>query len=84
MTVAKAFFDAGLYRALRDAGLANNNTTRVVIDIRLGHIPVVHTEQLGETTVIDVVRHLGGVEVQRIDGQPQGPTVGQAIGEGGQ
>ena len=40
---------------------------RVVIDIQAGHVPIVHIERLGDEKMLDVVRSLAGVEIDRRD-----------------
>jgi len=38
---------------------------RVVIDIKAGEIPIVHIEQYGDEKMINVVRALSGIEIDR-------------------
>lgn len=54
-----------LWTALREAGLADDSTRRVVIDVQSGHLPVVHTERLGDERLLGVVAIAGRVEVVR-------------------
>lgn len=55
-----------LIQALTAAGLCDDTTTRVVIDIRAGYLPVVYTEKIGaEPDMLSVVTALGGVEIRR-------------------
>lgn len=66
--MAKITSDYGpLGEALRSIGIEPNDTTRVVIDIRAGHTPIVHVEYFGTDKLIDVVRALGGIEIERKD-----------------
>ncbi|HEV7651333.1 MAG TPA: hypothetical protein VGP26_24550 [Actinophytocola sp.] len=53
--------------ALKRAGLADENTRRVVIDIQADHAVVVHTEKFVDDSVIDVIQTLSGVEITRKD-----------------
>lgn len=55
-----------LLAALRAAGLCDDDTTRVVIDIQAGHIPVIYTEKLAgrKDDLLSVVTALGGVQVE--------------------
>lgn len=41
--------------ALIAAGIADNLTQRVIIDIPLDGIPVVHVQKVGDTRLLDVV-----------------------------
>ena len=54
-----------LFAALEDAGISDANTRRVVIDIRYGHVPVVHIERWGDDKLLSVVQTLGGVQITR-------------------
>lgn len=57
-----------LVEALRDAlGIDPHMVQRVVIDIHAGHAPIIHIEQLGDEKLINVIRSLGGVEIERKD-----------------
>jgi hypothetical protein len=51
--------------ALREAGLADDNTRRVVIDIQAGYAPVVYIEKFGDESLIKVAQAVAGVEVTR-------------------
>jgi hypothetical protein len=42
-----------------------NDVSRVVIDIQAGRIPVVHIERFVDDSVIDVLRTLDGIEIER-------------------
>jgi hypothetical protein len=55
-----------LLAALRKAGLCDDDTVRVVIDIRTGHRPVIYTERLAdrEESLLSVATALGGIQVQ--------------------
>lgn len=53
-----------VFGALRDAGLADDHTTRVVIDIKAGSLPVVHIERLGDERLVQVVDALDGAEIE--------------------
>ncbi len=52
-------------KALEDAGvIANvNDVTRIVIDLRGGHMPVIHLELVGDERLIDIAKLLKGAEV---------------------
>lgn len=53
--------------ALRAAGLADDNTRRVVIDIQAGHAPVMYTESFTDSRILEVVAALGGVEIRHVE-----------------
>lgn len=55
-----------LLAALREAGLCDDDTKRVVIDIQVDHVPVIYTEKLAssERDLLKVVTALGGVQVE--------------------
>lgn len=55
--------DVSLIGALRDAGIADSNTRRVVIDIRAGHIPVVYVERFGDQELVQVIEAMSSVDV---------------------
>jgi hypothetical protein len=59
-----------IMQALHEAGIADDNTSRVVIDVRHGHIPVVHIERFGDEKLLDVVTALGGVQITREEAPP--------------
>ncbi len=63
-------------QALQDAGIADDNTSRIVIDVRHGHRPVVHIERHGDDKLIDVVRALAGVEITRKERSTQPDILG--------
>lgn len=42
-----------------------NTVRRVVIDIQAGHVPIVHIERYGDEKMLDVVRALAGIEIDR-------------------
>ncbi len=65
--MAKVISDP-LVQALRDAGIADDNTRRVVIDIQVGCLPLVHIERYGDDRLLSVVRGLSGVEIKREEG----------------
>lgn len=75
--MARIMSDA-LFRALREAGLADDATRRVVIDIESGRPPIVHIERYGQAELINVVRTLGGVEVSFARGED---SVQQVVSE---
>jgi hypothetical protein len=56
-----------LFASLREAGIADENTRRVVIDIRGDAVPIVHIERYGDSELINVIRTLAGVEINRRD-----------------
>lgn len=61
-------FDPELMGALRALlGEDLSSVRRVVIDIQGGHVPIVHIERYGDEKMIDVVRTLAGVEIERKD-----------------
>lgn len=62
--MARVIADA-LFPALREAGIADLYTRRVVIDIQTGRPPVVHIERFGDTNLLQVIRALEGVEIKR-------------------
>jgi hypothetical protein len=59
--------------ALRAAGLADENTRRVVIDLQCGHVPIVHIEKIGDERLLSVVQALGGVQIARVEA-PEPPA----------
>lgn len=64
-------FNKQLFAALKDVGLADDLTARVVIDIRAGQPVVAYVQKFTDETVINVVQTLAGVEItrkQRTDG----------------
>lgn len=42
-----------------------DSATRVVIDLQVGHIPVVHVEKFGDERMLELVRALEGVQIRR-------------------
>lgn len=72
-----------LLEVLREAGLADSNTRRVVIDIQTGKGVIVHTEQWGDEKLLSVIEALRGVEITReaaSDGEANGLRVDDAVG----
>lgn len=59
--------DPHLVEALTALGIDAKNARRVVIDIEAGCMPVVHVEMFGSDKVIDVIRTLSGIEIERKD-----------------
>ncbi|WP_156325484.1 hypothetical protein [Nonomuraea sp. SBT364] len=55
-----------LLTALREAGLCDDDTKRVVIDVQAGHVPVIYTEKFADPKrdLLSVVTALGGVQVE--------------------
>lgn len=64
-----------LLAPLREVGLCDDDTVRVVIDIRAGHIPVIYTEEFAgrDRDLLSVVTALGGakVEVRAAEAAPE-------------
>jgi hypothetical protein len=56
--------DAELVGALRAAGIVDDSTRRVVIDISVGQPPVVYVEKYGDERLIAVVEALSSVAVE--------------------
>lgn len=54
-----------LLAALEANGVVPNDTRRVVIDIQMGKVPIIHIEKLGDQNVLKVAEALTGVEVER-------------------
>lgn len=53
-----------LAAALSGLGIDVRNATRIIIDIRWDHVPVIHVEMLGDTESLEAVTHqLDGVEI---------------------
>lgn len=52
--------------ALIAAGIADNNTRRVVIDLKVCDIPLIYIERFGGDELISVVQTLNGVEVKYV------------------
>lgn len=68
-----------LLAALREVGIATENTRRVVIDMKAGRGTIVHIEQWGDRSLLNVIRALDGVEIERVtDGQADRPSVDDA------
>lgn len=53
-----------LIEALRKAGIADDDTRRVVIDIQAGNFPVIYVERYGDDRLISIVEALAAVEVR--------------------
>lgn len=51
--------------ALREAGIADDRTRRVVIDIGYDCVPIIHIERIGDDRLLKVVRALEGVQITR-------------------
>lgn len=67
--MAKVEGTRALFAALKAAGLADDNTRRVVIDIgHTGQPPVIYTERYGDESLIEIVRAVGA-EIR--DAKPQ-------------
>ncbi len=62
--------DGPIEDALIAAGIADDNTTRVVIDLQVGHIPRVHIERHGDDKLVEVIQTLEGVEIVREERPP--------------
>lgn len=62
--------DGPIEQALIEAGIADDKTSRVVIDLRVGHVPVVHIERFGDDKLLEVVKNLDGVNVVREERPP--------------
>lgn len=54
-----------LLQALHNAGLINQNTRRVVIDIQAGEAPIMYVEQFGDDRLLSVVQALDGIKIDR-------------------
>lgn len=69
----KQIVDVTLLPALREAGLADENTRRVVIDLQCGHVPIVHIERIGDDKLLNVVQTLAGVDITWVyrDSEPE-------------
>jgi len=61
---------AEVLAALEANGVVPNYTRRVVIDIQMGEVPIIHIERIGDMNVIKVVEALTGVEVERVESPP--------------
>lgn len=55
-----------IQQALIAAGIADENTRRVVIDLEVGNFPLVYIERFGDDKLISVVQTLKGVEVEYV------------------
>lgn len=53
-----------VFKALREAGLSDNQTRRVIIDIDVNCAVVIYTEKYGDEKILDVVRTLGKDDVK--------------------
>lgn len=56
---------SALMQALVDAGLADQNTRRVVIDIDRNEPPVIYIERYDDGQLIKVIEALASVEVEK-------------------
>lgn len=56
--------DNPIVAALMDAGFADNNTRRVVIDLEVGKPPKVYAEKYGDENVTKVIEVLFGTQVE--------------------
>lgn len=58
-----------LVEALEAANIirSGDRVRRVVIDLQVGHVPVIHVERYGDEKVIHLFRALEGVEVSLVD-----------------
>ena len=57
--------------ALREAGLADDNTQRIVIDVKAGHLPVAYIQRIIDTRFLDVIPTLqGGIQIKAIVESP--------------
>lgn len=56
--------------ALEAAGIADENTARVIIDLQCGHIPKVYIERIADDKLLEVLKTLEGFEVSRSDPTP--------------
>lgn len=63
--MAFRLMDKVLLDALREAGLADDHTRRVVIDITTGEIPVIYTEKFGDENLIKVIDAVTTVEIKK-------------------
>lgn len=55
-----------LFNALISAGIADEMTRRVVIDIDVQGVVIVYVEKYADSRVISVVTALGGVEIRTL------------------
>lgn len=57
-----------LHKALVQAGIADELTRRVVIDIPVDGFPIIYRESLGDVRILDIVPTLaqGGVEIRGV------------------
>lgn len=51
--------------AMRAAGIPVDLCRRVVIDIQVNEVPIIYIEQYGDQTVLNIVRALSGVKIER-------------------
>lgn len=56
---------AALIDAMREAGIPVDDCRRVVIDIKSGDVPMIYIEQYGSETVLNIVRALTEVTIER-------------------
>lgn len=56
-----------MLEALREAGIVgpDENPYRVIIDLRTGHVPVIHIEKVGDERMLRLVRTLDEVRIER-------------------
>jgi hypothetical protein len=54
-----------LLDALRAAGIADDTTRRVVIDLKVNALPVVYIERLGDEQLLKVVEAVGTIEITK-------------------
>jgi hypothetical protein len=72
VTVGKFVLSDDLIGQLREAGIADEDTTRVVIDLRAGELAVVYCERVGTRSLIEVMAAMSRVAV-RVHGAHRAP-----------
>jgi hypothetical protein len=54
-----------LFQALKDAGIADDTTARVVIDLNRGDAPIMYLEKYMDRSFLRVIPTLEGIQISR-------------------
>jgi hypothetical protein len=68
MALQESFSIAGMREALYTLGIGDSkHIRRVVIDLNVGNVPIVHVEHYGDARVLEVIRLMAGAQVSIVD-----------------
>lgn len=56
-----------LVRELEDVIGDVSRVRRIVVDIQVGHAPIIHIERYGDEKLVNVIRALEGIKVERVE-----------------